>query len=213
MLRMDGMTTEYPVQVEVTSPPHFDRIQLLLRLVLAIVLGWVGITAGWLVCMLYGALPLITAIAISSFGRDQYESEIAPKVSRVLVWLLQLSAYMVLLVDRFPAGEDTQTRVAIRITGKPSVGSALYRLLTSLPSGLVLMLLWCVSGIVCFIAAWIVLFGEPIPHSMLGFQRGVLRWQARLVAYHASLVDEYPPFELDTSDHHELPLATTSGAH
>jgi hypothetical protein len=26
----------------------------------------------------------------------------------------------------------------------------------------------------------------------------VLRWETRLVAYHASLVDEYPPFAFDT---------------
>jgi hypothetical protein len=38
--------------------------------------------------------------------------------------------------------------------------------------------------------------------SILSFQRGVLRWQARLVAYHASLVEEYPPFSFETGDGH-----------
>ena len=45
-----------------------------------------------------------------------------------------------------------------------------------------------------------VLFTERIPPSILAFQRGVLRWNARLVAYHASLVEEYPPFALDTDE-------------
>ena len=206
------MSAGYPVHVEVTSPPHFDRIQLLLRIVLAIVLGWVGITGGWLVCALYGALPLIAAIAISSFGAVAYETDIGPRVARVLGWLLQLWAFTGMLVDRFPAGDDTSTRIDIRITGKPTLGSAFARLLTSIPSGLVLALLWCVSAVLCFIAFWVVLFVESVPHPILAFQRAVLRWQANLVAYHASLVDEYPPFELDTSDSHDAPLAT-SGAH
>src|SRR6185503_13586975 len=60
------MSSDYPVQIDVTSPPHFDRVQLLLRIGIGILLGWLGLTAGWLVCLLFGALPLIAAVAISS---------------------------------------------------------------------------------------------------------------------------------------------------
>jgi hypothetical protein len=90
----------HPVEVDVSSPGHFDRIQLLLRLGIAIVLGWIGITAGWLVCMLYATLPLIAAVAISSMGTRGYVDDFAPRTWRVVAWLLQLSAYMTLLVDR-----------------------------------------------------------------------------------------------------------------
>jgi hypothetical protein len=60
------------------------------------------------------------------------------------------------------------------------------------------------------IAAIAVLLGVAIPRAILGYQRGVLRWQARLVAYHASLVDDYPPFVLDTGDdvYHATIVAT-----
>jgi hypothetical protein len=191
--------TAHPVEVEVISPPRFERLQLLLRVALAIVLGWIGITAGWLVCVLFGALPLIAAIVISSGGGERYLGEVAPRLWRVLAWLLQLSAYMLLLVDRFPTGPaDDWVRLQIRFTGKPTVGSALLRFITSIPSGLVLMLLWFVSWVLWVASAVLVLFGSPLPESILGFQRGVLRWNARLVAYHASLVEEYPPFTLDT---------------
>jgi hypothetical protein len=193
---------EHPVEVGVSSPIHFNRIQLLVRLGIAIVLGWIGITAGWLVCMLYATFPLIAAIAISSMGTRGYVDDFAPRVWRVLAWLLQLSAYMTLLVDRFPTGEDSEVQPSIRVTGRPTVSSALLRLLTSIPSGLVLGILWSVSAILWFVALVFVVFGAAIPGSILGYQRGVLRWQARLVAYHASLVKEYPPFTLDTGDGH-----------
>ena len=204
------MSSDYPVQIDVTSPPHFDRVQLLLRIGIAILLGWLGLTAGWLVCLLFGALPLIAAIAISA-ERDAYHQEVAPQVWSVLDWLLRLSAYMLLLVDRFPTDETRSVVIDIRYTGQPTVGSALVRLITSIPSGLVLMLLWCVSSVVWIVAALAVLFGLSMPRSILAFQRGVLRWQARLVAYHASFVAEYPPWSFDTETPSGAALAMAGG--
>ena len=118
---------------------------------------------------------------------------------------------MALLVDRFPTGDDDDVRIQIANTGRPTVGSALSRLVTSIPSGFVLLLLWCVSSVLWIVAAVSVVLGLAMPDSILAFQRGVLRWQARLVAYHASFVEEYPPFSFDTSDRHET-TAAASGA-
>ena len=197
---------DYPVDVEVFSPPHFDRIQLLLRLGIAIVLGWIGITAGWLVCLLFATLPLIAATAVTTISSDGYHRDFAPRLWRVLSWMLQLSAYMVLLVDRFPTGSEGDVRTNIRFTGRPTPGSAMLRLITSIPSGVALCVLWFFSGLLWLVAFIIVLLGGPMPQSILAYQRGVLRWQARLVAYHASLVDEYPPFSFDTGYGHTPPM-------
>jgi hypothetical protein len=192
------MSSDYPVQIDAISPPRFDRSQLLLRIVLAIVLGWLGLTAGWLVCALFGVLPLIAAIAISSAGPEDYLERTAPPIWSVLDWLLQLSAYMLLVVDRFPSEGVRSVVVELRYTGRPTIGSALARLVTSLPSGFVLMLLWCVSSVLWCVAALTVVLGMQMPNAILGFQRGVLRWQARLLVYHASFVAEYPPWSFDT---------------
>lgn len=204
------MSNDYPVHVEAESPPRFDRIQLLVRIALALVLAWVGITAGWLVLLLYLALPVIAAIAISVRGGDRFGTEVAPRIWRVLGWLLRLSAYMALLVDRFPTDAAAGVQVQLRPTGTPTIGSALGRLLTSVPSGLVLAVLWFVSGILWVVAAVIVLVGGPMPAAIAKFQRGVLRWSARLVAYHASLVQEYPPFVFATEVGHGAPPAVGS---
>jgi hypothetical protein len=188
------MSSDYPVRIDPLSPPHFDRAQVLLRIALAMMLAWLGLTAGWLVCLLFAALPLIAAIAISSVGSDRYLKEVAPRVWSALDWLLGLSAYMLLLVDRFPIEDAPSVVTEIRYTGHPTIASALSRLVTSLPSGIFLMLLWCVSSVLWIVAALAVLIGMAMPQSILAFQRGVLRWQARLVAYHASFIAEYPPW-------------------
>jgi hypothetical protein len=186
----------------------FDRIQLLLRIALSCVLGWFGITAGWLVWTLYGTLPLVAAIAISTLGSERYLEYFGPRLWRVLAWLLQLSAFMVLLVDRFPTGEEGGVVPTIRFTGRPTVGTAVLRLITSIPSGIVLGFLACISCILWLVGAAYVLFSARVPRSILAYQRGMLRWQARLVAYHAALVVEYPPFAFESEEGNGAALAT-----
>ncbi len=202
--------TEYPVVVEITPPPRFQRGQLVLRILMAIVLGWLGITVGWLVCMLYAVLPLVAAIGITVTGPSRYLTEVAPKVWRPLDWMLQMSAYMMLLVDTFPTrpggSQDGTVRVDIRFTGMPTLGTALLRLVTSIPSVAVLTLLWLVSGFLWVIAAVCVIGGFPQPEWLVSFQCGVMRWDARLLAYHASLVEEYPPFAIGGSHGHPSSL-------
>jgi hypothetical protein len=191
--------TDFPVRVEIHPPARFDRVQLAIRVVLALVLGWLGITAGWVACALYLVLPLIVAIALSSHPAD-YPANLGPRLWRAVSWLLALSAYMMFLTDRPPLREDPALQIELRITGKPTTGTALARLLTSIPSGFVLALLWLVSGVLWLVSAFTVVIGREVPAGILAFQGAVLRWEARLAAYHASLVDEYPPFMLDTRE-------------
>lgn len=187
----------HPIQVEVDSPSTFEPIQLLLRGVLAIGLGWIGVTAGWLNCVLYLGLPVLAAVAVSTRGAPAYLESIGPRLWRALTWLLSLSAYMLLLTDRFPVGDKDGVRVGLHAQGTPTVGSTLMRLLTSIPSALVLGLLSIASFVLLVIGAAMVVARRPIPAFVTAFQRGYLQWQARLVAYHASLVTEYPPFSFE----------------
>src|SRR3954471_8949567 len=133
----------YPVQLEVTSPARFDRVQLALRLALSIALGWIGVSAGWLGCALFLALPVLAAVMISTRGGQAYLADTGPKLWQILRWLLAFSAYMLLLTDRFPTGGSTQgdVQVQIRLEGQPTTSSALLRLIASLPSALALLVL------------------------------------------------------------------------
>lgn len=187
------------VRVEAASPPRYERAQLAVRVVLAIVLGWFGITIGWVSWLLYLVLPLIAAIEVSTQPRE-YPARLGQPLWRGLSWLLRLSAYMMFITDRFPLGTAVVS-FEVDMTAQPTVGSALVRLVTSIPSAVVLFLVMLISGVLWLLSAIDVLVAGHVPESILGYQRGVLRWQARLLAYHASLVDDYPPFTLDTHGH------------
>lgn len=195
------MSTEYPVQLDAISPARFDRMQLVLRIAIAITLGWIGVQGGWLACAAFAVLPVVAAVGISSVGSERYLRDVGPRLWHVLAWLLRWSAYMSLVVDRFPTDDDVGVDVELRFTGRPTIGSALLRFATSIPSGLVLMLLGCVGSVLWLVAAVAVVLGAAMPAPILAYQRGVLRWQARLLAYHASLVAEYPPWSFDTERH------------
>jgi hypothetical protein len=187
----------YPVTFDTRTPERFDRVQVLLRLLILAVLGMIGVSGGWVVLLLYLALPAAAAIVIESRGPEEYLARTAPGVERILRWLLSLSAYMTFLSDRFPAARETLVTFEVTPTGVPTRNGALMRLLTSLPEAIVLAVVGIVAGFVSFVSCLFVLFTMQVPELLLRFQRGYLRWQARLAAYHASLVDVPPPYELD----------------
>ena len=98
-------------------------------------------------------------------------------------------AYLWILTDRLPGASEPPARFEVAPSGTPTAGSALLRILTAIPSAFILALLMFVSSIIWVIAAIWILIAETYPESLFGFQRGVVRWTARLLAYLASLVD------------------------
>ena len=187
----------YPVQLDVAPPLRFQRIQLLVRFAIAIALGWLGITMGWLACLLFIALPIIAAIVVSSRGPDFYLQNTADKLWPALTWLLSFSSYMLLVTDEVPI-DDRRLHAELHVTGRPTIGSALGRIVMSIPSAIVLCFVGFVSSLLWLVALLTILFTATVPKSILTFQTGYLRWQARLIAYHASLVEEYPPFSFES---------------
>jgi hypothetical protein len=183
----------YPVQLEVSSPPRYDRIQLLVRLGIAIALGILGFTQGWLGGLLFVALPVIAACVVSVRGGEHYLTKTGTKLWSALCWLLELSAYMTFITDRPPV-DERKLLVELHPTGHPSISSALGRIVMSIPSAIALFFVGMLACVLWFVALAAILFTSSVPRSIVEFQTGYLRWQARLLAYHASLVAEYPPF-------------------
>ena len=119
-------------------------------------------------------------------------------MTRVLNWILDLVAYLALLTDQLPGRGEHPVRFQVDRLGSPTVGSALLRILYSIPSLIVLAILTFVGAIVWMIAVVLVLVDEKYPESLWRFLLGIVRWEACLLAYLASLVDRYPPFTLET---------------
>ena len=61
-----------------------------------------------------------------------------------------------------------------------------------------LALLVFVGAFVWLLAVALVLVSERYPESAWRFLCGLVRWEAYLFAYLASLTDRYPPFTLET---------------
>jgi hypothetical protein len=194
------MATDYPVIFDVTRPEKFQRPQILLRILAAIVLSWI-------LGLVYLVLPIMAAIYISQKGSEKFLQEDGPKMTGWLRWLTAYYAYVFILTDRFPTEKAEElVKFEVRLNGTPTAGSALLRLIYSIPSAFVLSLLGIVAEILWIVAAVMVLVQENYPDSIFDFQRGVVRWEARLLGYHASLVEQYPPFALDSGPE-RMPLA------
>ena len=189
---------EYPVVFDISRPERFERIQVFLRILLLIIISIVTVAVGWIFGLVYLLLPVLAAILVSNRGRERFIEEEGARVSGWLRWLVAFYAYLIILTDRFPTERPGEiVRFEVRAGGSPTVGSALLRLVYSIPNAFVFLLLGIVSVAVWLIAAVMVLVRESYPKGLYNFQRGVLRWEARLLGYHASLVEEYPPFALD----------------
>jgi hypothetical protein len=194
------------VSFDITRPEKFERPQIFLRIIIVIIISIVTSAVGWMFGLVYLALPVLAAILISNRGRERFIEEEGTRVSGWLRWLVAFYAYLIILTDRFPMESPGEiVRFEVRAGGSPTVGSALLRLIYSIPNAFAFLLLGIVSVAVWLIAAVMVLMRESYPEGLYNFQRGVLRWEARLLGYHASLVEEYPPFALDMESAEEAP--------
>ena len=193
------MAAAYPVTFDIARPEKFERPHIFIRILVVVILSILAGAIGWILGLVYLVFPVLAAIFVSQKGSEKYLEEDGPRMTGWLRWVLALYAYLGLLTDRFPT-EKPEEIVRFEITrgGAPTAGSALLRLIYSIPSAVVLGLLGIVSAVILVIAAVMVLIQENYPDGLYNFQRGVLRWEARLLGYHASLVDQYPPFAVDT---------------
>lgn len=181
---------DHPVQLELELPTRTARVHVLTRLALLLAVGSLGASA--LYGALYLALPALVSLAVAQKGSDAYRTEVAPRVVTVLRWFAAAYAFMWMVTDALPTSGGNPVDLRVEVSARPTVGSALLRLVTSLPALLVLTVLSCGAGLLWIVAAVFVLVRERVPGVIGRFIVTTLRYQFRLVAYHLSLVDRYP---------------------
>lgn len=186
------MSTPHPVQMTLVRPERMRRLQLLVRLVVFLALGLAGVSFGVVLSFGYLFLPGYAAIRIGSLGAPRYLSEEGRRITGVLRWLAAIEAWAWLALERLPT-ERAEETVSLRVTagGDPTAGSALWRVLTGLPSLVVLWLLAVVGALVGLWAALSILVSERVGELTHRYLAGLVRWTVRLLAYQASLVDAY----------------------
>lgn len=171
-----------------------------IRLLLLMALGAIGCSSiYWLA---YLTLPALAALLILQRGADRYVFEDGAAIARGLRWLAAAYSYLWLLTDELPT-TSTTSPVTLEIVagGSPTAGSALLRLVRSLPALALLILLSLIAGLLWFFAALSILVSQRVPPALAEFLTAALRYQFRLIAYHLSLVDRYPAFEIESLPH------------
>jgi hypothetical protein len=202
----------YGATFDIAPPQKFDRVHVAIRVLIFIVMAILAGVIGWLYGAIYLAVPVAAAILISQRGAEQYLAGADENMTKWLRYLLAFYAYMGLLTDRLPNEEPKETlHFEVKTGGSPTAGAALLRIIFAIPSAFVLGLLGIVAGILILVAAIMVLAQETYPEGIYNYLRGVMRWEARLLAYVASLVDEYPPFALDMQSEGTAPAPPSAG--
>jgi len=191
--------SDHPVQLEVTIPGRTARLHVVTRLALMVALGVLGTSA--LTWAVYLAIPAVVALVISQKGGEHYLTDSSQPIVKVLRWFASAYGYIWMLTDVLPTTQGGPIELHVSPEGQPTMGSALLRLITSLPALLLLALLSALAGLLWIVAAVVVLVRERMPDAIARFIALVLRFQFRLVAYHLSIVDRYPSLQEGTLVH------------
>ena len=190
----------YPVIFDINKPEQFDRMQIVIRILIVVILSILGIF-GLISGLIWLGIPVLAAILISQKGAERYHAEADQDIKKWLGYIVGAYAYLGLLTDKLPNEPVNQVlRFEVRPTGTPSVGQALLRIILGIPHAIVLAILGIVAAILIVVAAIMILIQESYPEGIYSFLRGYMRWYVRVLGYMASLVDEYPPFSLDTGN-------------
>lgn len=184
----------YPATFDVQPPQQFDKAQVALRIVIILVVALLQI-GGIVFGGAYLLLPVIGAIMISQKGAERYLAEAEEGPTKWLRYLVGFYSYMALATDRLPFQKPEEAvQLNVQPNGSPTVGSALLRIILAIPHAIVLGLVGIAFAVVWLIAAISIFINGSYPEWASNFIRGYLRWTARVLAYMASLVEEYPPF-------------------
>ena len=192
-------TDMYPVQLDIEYPESRDRLNVLLRLILAIPIGII-IT---LVIGLYatGTLGISLATAFMILFRKKYPRWWFDFQLELARFNVRISSYISLLRDEYPSTDEHQA-VSLEIA-YPDAQSQLNRVLPfikwllAIPHYVVLFVLGIVAFVVIVIAWFAILIVGRFPRALFNYVVGVTRWSVRVDAYMLLMTtDRYPPFRL-----------------
>ena len=181
----------HEVRFEVRQPPRHARLQVALRVAIALLLALFHATAAWWLAVLYLLLPIVAAISIQHLGARGYAERAGKALLQGLHGWNAFVAYMLFVTDRFPAEPEDLALVSFEVepSGRVDAAHALLRLVMSLPEFLVVLISGWAAALCSVVAAISVLLVERVPPGLWRFLSSYVAFQARWLVYHASLVE------------------------
>jgi uncharacterized protein DUF4389 len=184
---------DYPVRLEIEYPEELNRWLPLVKWLLVIphfiALFFLAIAAFFVIIFAFFAV-LITG----RFPRGAFDFLVG-----VARWAQRVVVYFHLMVDAYPPfsladDPDYPVRFNVDYPEEMARWRPLVQWLLSIPYLLIAGVLYWLTGLLTFVAFFLVLFTKRIPREMYELMVPGLRWNARGNAYAYFLTDRYPPF-------------------
>lgn len=192
------------MKLEITHQDRYSRGELLLRTFFGVI--YIAVPHYFLLFFIFiwsAVLGFITFWAIlftARFPEGIFEFQV-----KLMNWQLRVDAVLANLIDGYPAFgiKGTSDKVSLQVERPERVSRGLLLLraflgwaYVGIPHGVCLYGLQMATGVMEFLAWWVVLFKAEYPESWHEFNVGVRRWGVRVTLYLGFFTDEYPPFSL-----------------
>ena len=186
----------YPVHVHIQRQEEYARFMPLVK--------WFLLIPHYLVLFVLwiGAFFAIFASWFAVLFTGRYPRGIFDFVVRVQRWTMNVTAYLLLMTDRYPPfSMDAQPDYPVHFDieyppdGKIARWRPLVHWLLAIPYWIAAAVLFYVVEIVAFFAFFTILFTKKFPEGMFNFALVGLRWQQRANTYIYWMTEKYPPFE------------------
>jgi hypothetical protein len=188
MSRRSPSATRHSTPDTTAESQRFSRSGAATRLGALPLLGVAGVLAPWIGAIAHVVVPIVAALHIRVDGPRRFAAEEVPRMAEGLAWLLALSAWSGMVIDRFPSARaGASLTLILEAPPRPRAARALARWVTGLPGalaiailGLALLPLW-LAGLAMLAAR-----GSP-PTSVRRAHLAAIRLQARYLARLASM--------------------------
>lgn len=208
-------SSEYPIDVEINPPARQNRWSAGFRLILAIPALLLsstltrGVSVGaFLIAALLGAGAVATAAFLGWFAclaRGRMPRGLRDLVAYGIGYGAQVSAYLLLLTDRYPNSNPAlverfarlpphPVRMVVRDDLRRSRLTTFFRLLLALPH-IVWITLWSVAAFLLAIAAWVAALAiGRVPRPLHRFLAAYVRYASHLYAFLVLVGGPFPGF-------------------
>ena len=183
----------YPVRLDVAHQPEYNRFLPLVK--------WLLLLPHYVVLVVLWLAGLFTIVAswFAVLITGRYPSGLFGFHVGLLRWSNRVTAYLLLMTDRYPAFSlaaqpDDAVPTEVERPEELERWRPLVAWLLVLPYYFVASLLVQVAYLLSFFAFFTILFAKTFPRGMFDINVVALRWQLRSTVYFLFMARRYPPF-------------------